>query len=71
VTRTVELSGLAAGERATLDAAAREAGVTLVSATDPGRLLLFGTPGGYARLREAVREPTPALWTALERLPTA
>ncbi|WP_152041065.1 dihydropteroate synthase [Salinigranum salinum] len=71
VIRTVELAGVSPDERASIDAAAREAGVTVVTATDAGRLLLFGTPGGYARLQDAGRGVTPALDTALERLPTA
>ena len=71
VVRTVELSGVGADERRALDAAAREAGVTLVTATEADRLLLFGTPGGYARLREASRGATNALDAALDRLPTA
>ena len=70
VLRTVELAGLTADERAALDAAAREAGVTLVTASDADRLLLFGTPGGYARLQDAGRGATPALDAALERLPS-
>jgi dihydropteroate synthase len=71
VLRTVELAGLAAEEREALDAAATEAGVTFVHATDPGRALLFGTPRGYARLQDAGRGTTPSLDAALERLPTA
>jgi dihydropteroate synthase len=71
VVRTVELSGVGADERRALDAAAREAGVTLVTATEADRLLLFGTPGGYARLRETSRGATNALDAALDRLPTA
>jgi dihydropteroate synthase len=71
VVRTVELSGVGGDERRALDAAAREAGVTLVTATDADRLLLFGTPGGYARLREAGRGATNALDAALDRFPTA
>jgi dihydropteroate synthase len=70
VRRTVELSGLTADERAALDDAARAAGVTLVTASDADRLLLFGTPGGYARLRDAGRGSTPALDAAVERLPS-
>jgi dihydropteroate synthase len=71
VLRTVELSGLAAEEREALDAAATGAGVTLVRATEPGRVLLFGTPRGYAHLQDAGRGATASLDTALERLPTA
>ena len=71
VVRTVELSGVGGDERRALDAAAREAGVTLVTATDADRLLLFGTPGGYARLQRAGRGTTNALDVALDRLPTA
>jgi dihydropteroate synthase len=70
VRRTVELSGLIPEERTALDDAAREAGVTLVTASDADRLLLFGTPGGYARLQNAGRGATPALDAALERLPS-
>jgi dihydropteroate synthase len=70
VVRTVELTGVSADERAALDPAARDAGVTLVTATDGDRLLLFGTPGGYARLRSAASGVTDALDAALERLPT-
>jgi dihydropteroate synthase len=70
VVRTVELTGVSTDERAALDDAAREAGVTLVTATDGDRLLLFGTPGGYARLRSAGGGVTAALDAALERLPT-
>jgi dihydropteroate synthase len=71
VVRTVELSGLAADERTALDAAAREAGVTLAAASDEGRLLLVGTPGGYARLQAAASEVSTPLDAALEQLPTA
>ena len=70
VVRTVELTGVSADERTALDAAARDAGVTLVTATDGDRLLLFGTPGGYARLRSAAGGVTDALDAALERFPT-
>jgi dihydropteroate synthase len=71
VIRPVELTGVAADERALLDAAAREAGVALVAASDAGRLLLLGTPGGYARLRSGDDETTASLEAALARLPTA
>ncbi|WP_136601934.1 dihydropteroate synthase [Salinigranum halophilum] len=71
VVRPVEFAGVSRDERATLDAAAREAGVTLVAGDEGGRLLLVGTPGGYARLQGAVGDTTPALETALERLPMA
>jgi dihydropteroate synthase len=71
VVRTVELTGVSDAERATLDAAARTAGVTLVTGSDRNRLLLVGTPGGYTRLRAATDDATRALETALERLPTA
>jgi dihydropteroate synthase len=72
VVRSVELTGVGREERATLDAAASEAGVTLVTG-DGDSLLLVGTPGGFARLTEATatRETTGALEAALEHLPTA
>ncbi len=71
VVRTVELTGVSSDERATLDTAAREAGVTLVVGSAGERLLLVGTPGGFARLRATVDDPTVALQGALEQLPTA
>jgi dihydropteroate synthase len=71
VVRTVELTGVSGEERAALDTAAREAGVTLVVGSDRERLLLLGTPGGFARLRAAVSDTDGTLDAALERLPTA
>ncbi|AUV82143.1 dihydropteroate synthase [Salinigranum rubrum] len=71
VVRTVELTGVSDEERATLDTVAREAGVTFVVGSDRDRLLLLGTPGGFARLRAAVDDPDGTLDAALERLPTA
>jgi dihydropteroate synthase len=71
VVRTVELTGLSAAERTALETAARDAGVTLVTATDETRVLLVGTPGGFDRLRAPATGTTGALDAALERLPTA
>jgi dihydropteroate synthase len=71
VVRTVELAGLSETERNALDVASRTTGVMLATASDPGRLLLVGTPGGYDRLRAAATGETTALDDALERLPTA
>ncbi len=50
VVRSFELSGLSRADLEALEAAAPEAGVTVVRASDAGEALAMGTPGSFKRL---------------------
>ena len=54
VVRSYRLTGLAPGDRAALDGAAAEAGVTVVGGRETDAALLMGTPAAVTRLRDRI-----------------
>ncbi|MFC5366797.1 dihydropteroate synthase [Salinirubrum litoreum] len=65
VSRVYELSGLSPEDRGALRAASADTGVVFLEADDPGRGLLFGTPGALTALETAGSGVSAALDDAL------